>query len=110
MSSCIKRKSDNQFRHLWRGKENARPPGVLFPVGLTSVFQRAVRRAVSQTNPPGAIMLIRENDATDTPRASRSRVGESLRRLQQNIEQTRQTSSHADEQFAAWHEKWSDRR
>lgn len=54
-------------------------------------------------------MLIRENRATDLHRASRSRVGESLRRLQQTIEQTRQTSHQADEQFAAWHAKWTDR-
>ena len=55
-------------------------------------------------------MQNRDHDAIDLSRASRSRVGESLRRLQQNIEQTRQTCGKADEQFAAWHDKWSDRR
>lgn len=55
-------------------------------------------------------MRMSENDATELNRGNRSRVGESLRRLQQNLEQTRQVETVADEQFRVWQERWSARR
>lgn len=55
-------------------------------------------------------MLICENDATDTSRSTKSRVGESLRRLHQHLEQTRTVEQHLENQFETWQEKWSSRR
>ena len=55
-------------------------------------------------------MLICEHEATEVNRPTRSRVGESLRRLQQNLEQTRKVESEAEQHFTAWQEKWSNRR
>ena len=55
-------------------------------------------------------MLICENDATDTPRSTKSRVGSSLRRLHQHVVQTRTVETQLDRQFEIWQEKWSSRR
>jgi hypothetical protein len=48
--------------------------------------------------------------ATDGLRRSRSRLGNSLLRLQQNLEESRQTTTLTDEQFQAWQDRWYDRR
>jgi len=55
-------------------------------------------------------MLICENDATDSLRSNKSRVGASLRRLHQHLEQTRNVETRLEDQFESWQEKWSSRR
>ena len=55
-------------------------------------------------------MPLCELDATDHRRRNRSRLGESLLRLQHNLEQTRTTEVVAEEQFHEWRERWSERR
>lgn len=55
-------------------------------------------------------MRLCELDATDHRQRSRSRLGESLLRLQLNLEQTRTTEDAAEEQFHEWRARWSERR
>jgi len=51
-----------------------------------------------------------QHDATEFHRPARSRVGESLRRLQQHLEAARRSEDQVEKQFEAWQEKWSSRR
>ncbi|MBI3865620.1 MAG: hypothetical protein HY290_27420 [Planctomycetia bacterium] len=55
-------------------------------------------------------MPLCELDATDQKRRSRSRLGESLLRLQLHLEQARTTEVAAEEQFDSWRARWSERR
>ena len=55
-------------------------------------------------------MPLCELDATLHRRRNRSRLGESLLRLQLNLEQTRTTEVVAEEQFDEWRSRWSERR
>ena len=55
-------------------------------------------------------MPLCEHDATEIRRPHRSRLGESLLRLSQNLDQTRTTEQRALDQFHKWQERWSDRR
>jgi uncharacterized membrane protein YgaE (UPF0421/DUF939 family) len=55
-------------------------------------------------------MPLCEQDATDIRRPHRSRLGESLLRLHQNLDQTRTTEQAAEDQLSQWQERWSDRK
>lgn len=55
-------------------------------------------------------MPLCEIGATEHRKRNRSRLGESLLRLQLNVEQTRSTESLAEEQFDEWQARWSERR
>src|SRR5262245_54247390 len=58
----------------------------------------------------GDDMPLCEHGATETRRNYRSRLGESLLRLHQNLDQTRSTEQVAEHQFHQWQERWSDRK
>ena len=55
-------------------------------------------------------MPLCEHGATDIGRPHKSRLGESLLRLHQNLDQTRTTERAAEDQFQQWQERWSDRK
>ena len=56
-------------------------------------------------------MPLCEYGATENIRRHhKSRLGESLLRLSQNLEQTRTTERIAEDQFHDWQERWSDRK
>jgi hypothetical protein len=55
-------------------------------------------------------MPLCEHGATDIRRPHRSRLGESLLRLHQNLDQTRTTENAAEDQLSQWQERWSDRK
>jgi len=55
-------------------------------------------------------MPLCEHDATEIRRPHKSRLGESLLRLSQNLDQTRTAEQRALDQFQKWQERWSDRR
>ena len=55
-------------------------------------------------------MPLCELDATDIRRRHRSRLGASLVRLEQNLDQTRTTEKAAEDQLHQWRDKWSLRR
>jgi len=55
-------------------------------------------------------MPLCEYGATDLRRQHKSRLGESLLRLQQNLGQTRTSERIAEDQFQNWQERWSERR
>src|SRR5438067_1091539 len=56
-------------------------------------------------------MPLCEHGATENIRRHhKSRLGESLLRLNQNLEQTRTTERIAEDQFHDWQERWSDRK
>jgi len=55
-------------------------------------------------------MPLCEHGATDIRRLHRSRLGESLLRLHQNLDQTRTTEQTAEDQLSQWQERWSDRK
>lgn len=49
--------------------------------------------------------------APQLPKAPmKSRLSESLLRLQQNLEQTRESESQTEGQFQAWQDRWAERR
>ena len=51
-----------------------------------------------------------EHGATEVRRPHKSRLGESLLRLQENLDQSRTTEQVVEEQFHQWQERWSDRK
>lgn len=55
-------------------------------------------------------MLICENEATDTTRATKSRLGKSLVRLYQNLAVTKKVDPQREDEFELWQEKWSSRK
>lgn len=55
-------------------------------------------------------MPARERPAMDIRRLVKSRLGESLLRLQHNLDQTRHNAVLAQDQFDTWQERWSHRR
>lgn len=55
-------------------------------------------------------MPLCDHDATVIRRAQKSRLGESLLRLHQNLDQTRTVEQAAEDQFREWQERWSDRK
>lgn len=55
-------------------------------------------------------MPLCEIDATDVRRRQRSRLGASLVRLEQNLDETRTAETAAEDQFHQWQDKWSLRR
>ncbi len=55
-------------------------------------------------------MPLCEHGATEFRRPCKSRLGESLLRLHQNVDQTRATEKVAEDQFHEWQERWSDRK
>ncbi len=55
-------------------------------------------------------MPLCEHGATDIRRPCKSRLGESLLRLHQNLDQTRANDKAAEDQFHDWQERWSDRK
>ena len=55
-------------------------------------------------------MLQSDHDATSTRRSGRSRLGDSLLRLQQTFSRTRQTDIVAEDRFEEWQERWAHRR
>lgn len=55
-------------------------------------------------------MPLCEHGATEIRRPHRSRLGESLLRLHQNLDQTRTTEHAAEDQLSQWQERWSDRK
>jgi hypothetical protein len=55
-------------------------------------------------------MPLCDNGATDIRRTQKSRLGESLLRLHNNLDQTRTTVQHAEDQFQQWQARWSDRK
>ena len=52
----------------------------------------------------------REHSATDFPRPFKSRLADSLLRLNQNLDQSRTTEQMAQQQFQDWQERWSGRK
>ena len=54
--------------------------------------------------------LCEKLDATDIRRRHRSRLGASLVRLEQSLDETRTTEKAAADQFHQWQDKWSERR
>ena len=58
----------------------------------------------------GDDMPLCDNGATETQRNNKSRLGESLLRLQQNLTQSRTAEKSAEDLFHQWQERWSDRR
>jgi len=55
-------------------------------------------------------MPLCELDATDIRRRHRSRLGASLVRLMQNLEEVREAENAANDQLHEWQDKWSLRR
>jgi hypothetical protein len=55
-------------------------------------------------------MLHGELDVPPHQVTNRSRLGESLRRLQRNVEQTLTTAAIAEKQFDEWRARWYERR
>ena len=55
-------------------------------------------------------MPLCELDANDIRRRHRSRLGESLVRLMQNLDESRTAEIAADDQLHRWQDKWSERR
>ena len=55
-------------------------------------------------------MPLCELDATDIRRRHRSRLGASLVRLMQNLDETRMAEIAAEDQLHQWQGKWSERR
>jgi uncharacterized protein YukE len=56
-------------------------------------------------------MPLCEHGATENIRRNhKSRLGESLLRLNQNLEQSRTTERIAEDQFHDWQERWSERK
>lgn len=51
-----------------------------------------------------------DHDATSFRRCTRSRLGESLLRLQHNLAQSRHIGVLSEDQFQAWQERWSAHR
>ena len=52
-------------------------------------------------------MPLCDHGSSDLRRAAKSRLSESLLRLQQNREQTRDIEADAEQRFAEWQERWS---
>ncbi len=55
-------------------------------------------------------MPLCEHGATELRRPHKSRLGESLLRLQHSLEQTRSSERTAEDQFQNWQERWMERR
>ncbi len=55
-------------------------------------------------------MPLSEHGATDTRRVPKSRIAESLLRLNQNLDQSRTNEQIAESQFHQWQERWSSRK
>jgi hypothetical protein len=55
-------------------------------------------------------MPLCDNSSLDLPRPSKSRLSETLLRLQQPLELARDAQSAAESQYAAWQERWSNHR
>ena len=55
-------------------------------------------------------MPLCEHGAIERRRKHKSRLGESLLRLQHSLDQTRSSERTADDQFQCWQERWSERR
>jgi hypothetical protein len=55
-------------------------------------------------------MPLCDHGATEIRRPCKSRLGESLLRLHQNLDQTRASDRVAEDQFNNWQERWADRR
>ena len=55
-------------------------------------------------------MPLCELDATDIRRRQGSRLGASLVRLMQNLDETRLAANVAEDQFHQWQDRWSERR
>ena len=51
-----------------------------------------------------------EHGATDIQRPFKSRLGESLLRLHQNLDHSRTTEQVAERRFHEWQERWSSRK
>lgn len=51
-----------------------------------------------------------EQQFLNTKRPSRSRLGESLLRLQRHLVESRQTHDAAEDEFLSWQERWAHRR
>lgn len=51
-----------------------------------------------------------DHSSTDLRRSPKSRLTETLRRLQQNLDELRHTDDSAEGQFDAWQERWSNHR
>jgi hypothetical protein len=55
-------------------------------------------------------MPLCELDATDIRQRHRSRLGASLVRLMQNLDETRVAENVAEDQLHQWRDRWSERR
>lgn len=55
-------------------------------------------------------MPLCDNSSLDLPRPAKSRLSETLLRLQQPLEQSREAEIAAETQYAAWQERWSNHR
>jgi hypothetical protein len=55
-------------------------------------------------------MHLCDHGATTTRRQHKSRLGESLLRLQHNLHETHTTEQVAEDQFEEWRDRWSERR
>lgn len=51
-----------------------------------------------------------EQQILDAKRTSKSRLGESLLRLQRHLTESRRTHDAAEHEFLSWQERWADRR
>jgi hypothetical protein len=70
----------------------------------------SLQRARHATASSGDEMPHREHGATDIQRSTKSRLSDSLLRLNQNLEQSRTTEQSAEYQFRQWQERWSSRK
>jgi hypothetical protein len=61
-------------------------------------------------HPPGEEMPLCDHSSPDLRRSSKSRLSETLLRLQNNLNETRRSEASAESQFDAWQERWSDHR
>lgn len=55
-------------------------------------------------------MPLCDNSAPDLRRSTKSRLTDTLLRLQQNLNDMRGSEASAEIQFEAWQERWSDHR
>lgn len=51
-----------------------------------------------------------EQQTLESKRTSKSRLGESLLRLQRHLTESRRTHDAAENEFLSWQERWADRR
>jgi uncharacterized protein YukE len=65
---------------------------------------------VVRLHPPGEDMPQSDHSSSDLRRSIKSRLSDTLTRLQQNVNETRSSETVAEIQFDAWQQRWSEHR